>query len=92
MGKKISEMTLEELQDYALDLEGKNKTLAEEKAAEITKNNELTELNKNLQKRNHDLFMKVEQEGSPEHEDPGKKKEEVQSCEDFAKSLITGGK
>lgn len=84
--KKISEMTLEELQDYALDLEGKNKTLKEEKDVEVQKVSELTELNKSLQKRNNELFMKVEQQGS--NEDPGKKKEdEVQSCEDFAVEL-----
>lgn len=87
--KKISEMSLEELQDYALDLETKNKALTDEKTAEVNKNTELTELNKALQKRNNELFMKVEQQGSKE--DPKEKEtEEVQSCEDFAKSLLGG--
>ena len=89
--KKISEMTHEELQDYAIALE-------EEKAQNSAKlqqlegeNKSLAELNHTLQKRNNDLFMKVEAQFI--QDDPAKQNEpeQVETCEDFAKRLIEKG-
>lgn len=87
--KKISEMSLEELQDYALKLQ-------EDVAAGQTRENELTEkvntltgLNQSLQTRNNALLMKVEQQSSGPAEPP--KEEKIESCEDFARRLVKGG-
>lgn len=89
--KKISEMTLEELQDYALALESDKQTLTDEKHELTAKNEELTGYNQALQKRNNELFLKVEQQiTGPDTPDP--KEEKTESCEDFAKNLIMGGK
>lgn len=89
--KKISEMTLEELQDYAMQLEEQN-TQSQSKIAEIEGNNKnLVELNQALQKRNNDLFLKVEQSKQPEPEQKQPDPQPVESCEDFAKRLILGG-
>ena len=84
--KELSEMTKEELQDYAVQLRDEKSALEAEKAELSGKLAETNELNKTLQKRNNDLFMKVEQQGAPQG---GKKEEDedVQTCEDFAKTL-----
>lgn len=89
--KAISEMTLEELQDHAIGLEEQVKQAKEQADEKDAKINELNELNATLQKRNNDLFMKVEQQvvGAPTPDTPEDKKE---SCEDFAKNLIKEGK
>lgn len=83
---KISEMTLEELQDYALNLENENtalRTSNEEKDVQVQ---ELTGLNKELQKRNNKLLLQVEQDTpEPVKDEPPKP---VESCEDFARKLI----
>lgn len=86
--KKISEMTLEELQDYALTLEAQNATERENNASLSAEVQELTGLNKTLQKRNNDLLMKVEQQPTPTPTDPPEKPAE--SCEDFAKRFVKG--
>lgn len=86
--KAISEMTIEELQDYALNLEGQvkeGKTREEEKDKKIT---ELNESNAILIKRNNDLFMKVEQSTGKDIPTPEEPKKET--CEEFAKKLILG--
>lgn len=81
----IAEMTLEELQDYALQLQEKNASLEEDKKVLTGSVEELTGLNKQLQKRNNDLFMRVSQ-GVP---DEGVKEvEKVETCEEFARKLI----
>lgn len=92
--KKISEMTLEELQDYALSQDSKIKQLEEDNTKATKENAELTELNKSLQKRNNDLFMKVEQQETGGSNDPEEKEkaDEIQSCEDFARNLLEGDK
>lgn len=93
--KKISEMTFEELQDYALSQDSKIKQLEQDNEKATKENAELTELNKSLQKRNNDLFMKVEQQatgGSNDPEEKEEKAEEIQSCEDFARNLLEGDK
>ena len=84
MDKKISEMTEDELRDYALELENTNKTLTEERDKVKGDYEELTTLNKALQKRNNDLFLKVEQQ----HTDTDKKDEQEgnadpETCEDY---------
>ena len=83
--KELSEMTREELQDYALQLREEKSVLETEKSDLAGKLEETNELNKALQKRNNDLFMKVEQQGTPQggQEPPAP----VQSCEEFAKTL-----
>ena len=86
--KKISEMSLEELQDYALDLETKQAAAESEKTALNGKISELTELNQALQTRNNSLLMKVEQQVNT----PTTPAEpaSVESCEDFAKRIAIG--
>ena len=86
--KKISEMTLEELQDYALDLESKNAAAEGEKSALNGKISELTELNQALQTRNNSLLMKVEQQVNTTHTEP--EPERVESCEEFAARIAKG--
>lgn len=90
---KISDMTFEELQDYALQLEEKNVGLETTNAALKAEKEELMGINLTLQKRNNDLFMRVEQSGSvtpaasPENEPETK----TENCEDFARKLVEGG-
>jgi len=85
---KISEMTHEQLQDYALELEQKDQANQETINTLKGEKEELQGLNKELQKRNNDLFMRVEQQG--EGNDPEGKADPEQppkSCEDTAKDL-----
>lgn len=91
MSKKISEMTLEELQDYALSLETERNGLNEQITGLNTQIQDLNAVNLALQKRNNDLFMRVEQ---GKQDDGGKDKEPEtppKTCEQFAKDLILGG-
>lgn len=90
MEKKISEMTLEELQDYALSLEEEKTKQAEEVTNMTQKITELTDLNHTLQKRNNDLFMKVDQQRqNPTKDQPGSADEpDTMTCEDLAKKLF----
>lgn len=85
--KKISEMSLEELQDYALDLESKQSAAATKENELNTKITELTNLNQTLQTRNNNLLMKVEAQHStePAPAEPAP----VESCEDFARRIAT---
>ena len=86
--KKISEMTLEELQDYALDLEGKNVALTEERTTRQKEYDDLSALNRQLQKRNNDLLMRIEQPAPTP--DPVPDKPPVETCEDFARKFVLG--
>lgn len=91
--KKISEMSLEELQDYAVELESNNKGLTSQLTAKDTEIAQLNEDNKLLQRRNNALFLQVEQgtrESAPTEEQAPAKA--VESCEDFAKNLINNGR
>lgn len=92
--KKISEMTIEELQDYALARDQENASLKDENKKLVDQNVELTDWNKALQRRNNDLFMQVEQQSSLPENAPqnGGQPEEIESCEDFARNLILGEK
>lgn len=88
--KKISEMTLEELQDYALDLQEKD----QEKTAQIEdlteKNKEIKEINLLLQKRNNALLLRVEQQGEDDGADDEGEDEQptTESCEEFANKIV----
>lgn len=80
--KKISEMSLEELQDYALNLEQQRAADLEKEQEHVDKIAELTEINLQLQRRNNNLLMQVEQT-IPGKDEP-KSGEKIESCEDFA--------
>lgn len=86
---KISEMTLEELQDYALKLEGQISSKDDELKNKDASISELQTLNTTLQKRNNELFLQVEQQTIPGN-DPDIDKDEpaVQTCEELAKSTF----
>ena len=77
-------MSLEELQDYALDLEEKNKALEDEKTVQATKLAEVQDLNTKLQQRNNQLFMQVESGVTVQQP---KEPEPAPTCEEFAKTL-----
>lgn len=88
--KKISEMSLEEVQDYAVQLEQR---VEEGKQREHDLEEQITELgtlNRNLQKRNSDLFMQIEQKPAGDPAPTEKEPVTVESCEDFARKLIKG--
>lgn len=85
----IKDMTLEQLQDYAIQLIEQQTKYVEREQQLTQTNSELLELNKTLQKRNNDLFMKVEQQVTGQ---PKEQPKEVESCEDFAKRIIKGDK
>jgi hypothetical protein len=88
--KKISEMTLEELQDYALELEERDMSKTAQIEDMSTKNNELKDMNLLLQKRNNALLLRVEQQkeeewGNDEGEDG---QPTTESCEEFANKIV----
>ena len=87
---KISEMTLEELQDYAMQQEERITGLESENNQLRTEKSELSGLNLSLQRRNNDLFMRVEQSGNitPTAEP---QPQTTENCEDFAKRFVEGG-
>lgn len=84
--KKISEMTLEELQDYAINLEQQQSALNEQLTEASNKNAELSDLNLQLQRRNNQLFLSVEQGIQPKQE--ANEPPAIESCEEFARKLI----
>ena len=85
---KISEMTLEQLQDYAVARDEEINGLRSENESLRNERTELTSLNQELQRRNNALFLKVEQQGTGAGAPEPKEEPKVQSCEDFARSLI----
>ena len=86
----ISEMTLEQLQDFAVKQQEELNKFKDQEGTLNAKISELTDLNTALQKRNNDLFLKVEQGVMP----PAEKQQEQQTetCEDFARNLILRSK
>ena len=87
MSKKISEMTLEELQDHAQALQTRNDELTTQLSERDQTINDLNATNLALQQRNNRLFMQVESQTT----DPTTPKEdpaEPESCEDFAKRTV----
>lgn len=87
----ISEMTLEQLQDFAVRQQEQINSLQGEQAQLNGKITELTELNTTLQRRNNELFLRVEQGVMPTPEAP-KPEEKKETCEDFAKNLVLNNK
>lgn len=81
----IAEMTLEQLQDYALKLEGEKKTAEEALQAEKEASEALRETNLMLQNRNNELFLRVEQaQRGTAGPDPKPAEEPVETAEEFA--------
>lgn len=78
-------MSLEELQDYAVKLEESNSALTDQVTNLTQDKTELQDLNKTLQRRNNELFLKVEQQHiqPPTEAEP----EPVQTCEELASSI-----
>ena len=87
----ISEMTLEQLQDFAVKQQEQINSLQGEQAQLNGKITELTELNTTLQRRNNELFLRVEQGVMPAAEEQ-KPEEKKETCEDFAKNLVLNNK
>ena len=83
----INEMTLEQLQDYALELKNTVASKDEELKAKDTNISELQDLNKTLQQRNNELFRRVEQQvpGATPGADNGPQ-DNQQTCEELAKN------
>lgn len=91
---KISEMTEDQVRDYALQLENEKRAFADKEKQYQAREKELDELNKALQKRNNELFLKVEQQNGAEEKEENKptpEEEKTETCEDFARRLIEGG-
>ena len=80
-------MTLEQLQDYAIKLEETVATNKQELEKATATNQELTDLNKALQKRNNDLFMKVEQYPVNEPQPTKVEPEPIPTYEDMANKI-----
>lgn len=90
--KKISEMTEDEVRDYALQLEQEKAGFEQKEIEYKSQIDEVNGLNKALQKRNNELFLKVEQQGTQDHADPvPNEDQQTESCEDFARRLVSGG-
>lgn len=90
---KISEMTEDQVRDYALQLESEKTAFLEKEKNYQAREKELDDLNKALQKRNNELFLKVEQQSGVEEKEEAKPtpEEKTETCEDFARRLIEGG-
>ena len=90
MSKQISEMTLDELRDHALN---QAQQLAAARERENTIKNEIKELNdlnKSLQTRNNSLFSKLEQQTSAPEDNKQPEPAAVESCESFAAKFARG--
>lgn len=79
-------MSLEQLQDYALELKNTVATKDEELKTKDTNISELQDLNKTLQQRNNELFRRVEQQvpGANPGADNGTQ-DSQQTCEELAR-------
>lgn len=87
---KISEMTLEELQDYAVQQDAKITELTTQLNDSTTTITDLQSLNTALQKRNNALFLQVEQQTSqvsqPGQEGAQEPAKTPDTCEQFAQN------
>lgn len=78
-------MTLEQLQDYALKLEGEKKASDDALEAVKAENAKLLERNGALQDRNNELFLRIEQgQRGTAGTDPQPAEEPVETAEEFA--------
>lgn len=84
---KISEMTEEQVRDYALSLEQEKASTAQVMAEKDKTINELKDLTIGLQKRNNALFLQVEQQKSvtPTEDNEEEQADEVKGEEDYAR-------
>ena len=86
--KTISEMSLEELRDYALELEDSRGALEIELAERNHDLEDLRATNLMLQEHNNKLLVRVEQ---GRREEPKTEEDETpQTCEDFAAKNMKG--
>ena len=83
-------MTLEQLQDYALQLENDKQVNDQALAERDNEIKTLKDINLDLQKRNKELFLKVEQQpqGDPAPSDPTNDPNNVESIEDVVKNKL----
>ena len=79
-------MTEDQVRDYALKLEEEKQAREEELAQAKIREQDLRDLNTALQKRNNDLFLKVEQQIVPGPEEKAQPTPTV-TCDDMAKTL-----
>jgi hypothetical protein len=84
--KKISEMTEDEVRDYALQLEQEKDANSQAIAEKDKTIADLKDDVVSLQRRNNSLFMKIEQQkATPSPEDEGEE-EQTESMDDFIKN------
>ena len=81
-------MSLEELQDYALSLEQQVSSKDEELIKVNSSLAEVNDLNRQLQKRNNELFMRVEQQPTPQATPVVEPDTPSVSCEEMAQNIF----
>lgn len=83
-------MSLEQLQDYALQLENDKQVNDQALADRDNEIKILKDINLDLQKRNKDLFLKVEQQpqADPVPSDPTDDPNNVETIEDVVKNKL----
>ena len=79
--------TLEEARAEIIRLQEANTELTNERDTLSQNNNTLTQELESVRKLNQQYFNKLSAQYSPEPDKNDKDEEEVQSCEDFAKTL-----
>lgn len=91
----ISDMTLEQLREYALELENEKATNDKLLAEKDSKIAEITGYNMDLQKHNKKLLLKIEQQGTgevvelnPNTPQPKPNEDKVLSDEEFVKEKL----
>ena len=87
--KNISEMTEDEVRDHALELRQQVATLEEDMQRVNAEMEETRKTNLLLQRRNNELFMRVEMGQTPEEEDAAPA-EDPETIEDFAIKNMKG--
>lgn len=83
-------MELDELRDYAIQLETDKTELTTKLEESATKQEELQTLNTQLQQRNHALFLKVEQQVYGDEQQDQDEPAPVQTCEELGAKLFKG--
>lgn len=91
MSKQISEMTLDELRDHALN-QAQQLAAATQRESELnTKITELTGLNQALQTRNNNLFVQLEQQtAAPAEKEKQPDPVHVDTCEEIGAKIARG--
>lgn len=83
-------MSEDEVRDHALELRQQVATLQAEMQQANAEMEETRKTNLLLQKRNNELFMRVEMGKAPEEEKPEEPEEDPESLEDFAIKNMKG--